>query len=277
MALMLDFYSGNPQPPYKDLMDKYNFLLFWRKFSMGGGPDTQLEIDIPPMKNAGAFLGGTHWCDPIQNWKNQSEYFLNQINKWNPVGLMYDVEQWWNDWDHQDKDHKLAPQKIIDNTAFIINYVQSRVGLPYLIYTARWFTMSYCPLLGPWIADKPSLIADYWDYGQFLDYKGRAVNYTMTSEAFASTIEFLKTDPLAKPTGVINPKGRQFSSRIMLDVCRGVNFDMSNWYGTDESFMTFFNLSPREQWDTIDNKKKDRMLEDLLIEHNHLTSDGFVI
>ena len=129
MNIIVDYYSGNAIPPFAAFREKYGIQLYFRKFSMGGGPDNHLEADVPLLRNAGCILGGTHWVDPIQSAANQAEYFLYQINKWHPSILLYDVEQWWADWNKQnaDTDPKLQPAKILNSV--MVDQTSKRFGI----------------------------------------------------------------------------------------------------------------------------------------------------
>ena len=129
MNIIVDYYSGNAIPPFAAFREKYGIQLYFRKFSMGGGPDNHLEADVPLLRNAGCILGGTHWVDPIQSAANQAEYFLYQINKWHPSVLLYDVEQWWSDWSKQNAatDPKLPPAKILNSV--MVDQTSKRFGI----------------------------------------------------------------------------------------------------------------------------------------------------
>jgi GH25 family lysozyme M1 (1,4-beta-N-acetylmuramidase) len=260
----VDYYSGNGILPFQKLHDAYGITLFFRKFSMGGGPDIWLEKDVPLLRNAGGILGGTHWVDPTQNAKNQGDYFLYQINKWKPAVLLYDIEQWWAIWGRQnpgkkadgtDIDPHIPSQKILDSTATIVEYVNARAGLPYLLYTGRWFTISYCPQLGQWIGAQPAMLASYPDYYFLwppapakparLTY--RPQDYSLLTPRPVDLLDYMArmdTKWMAVPTGVTNVKLWQITSRLVLPECNGDPYDYSRWLGDEADFRSFLRLDP---------------------------------
>jgi hypothetical protein len=232
--------------------------MLMRKFSMQLGPDAEIAGDVTAALAAGWEVAGTHWVDPIPapgEWYRQGDHFLRQADLYDPVAGALDIEQYWAVWqDYWDmlkgkitgaQVRKLAPNRIRDCSAFLYDYIMQRHPMPLLPYTARWFTASYSPMLGPWIGDKPSWIADYWDYRQFLDPKGRSVPYKRTDVEFSWLVDvFVPSDPINLPTGVTNCVFRQISSRMVLDPCRGVNFDMSQWMKSDDEYMKLFGIVP---------------------------------
>ncbi len=239
-TLLLDFYSGNRTPNYA-VFGKAGFRAAIRKFSMQLSQDIELDIDIPPLRAAGWGLGAYHWCDPIPPpgaWYKQADHFLRAVDKWKPEVLAIDVEQHWASWDN--KTLKLAPQRIADNALFIHDYVRARSDKPILWYTARWFTMGYCPQLGPIIGNKPAWIADYYLYGQNIPNPMH-----IDAAALTELIADVLADPIATPTGVTNIVMRQFESRLWLDGTAH-NYDYNVWLASDKLFYEWFKVSPPE-------------------------------
>jgi GH25 family lysozyme M1 (1,4-beta-N-acetylmuramidase) len=235
--LMLDYYSGNRQPNFA-VFGQAGFKAAIRKASMQLSQDIELDIDIPAQKAAGWGVGMYHWCDPIPApayWYKQADHFLRAIDKWQPAVLSLDVEQYWASW--SDKTQKLAASRILDNAGYLWDYIKARTGLPMMVYTARWFTVGYCPQLGPWIGNKPAWIADYYYYGA-----GVPSPMHVDAATLAKLIPNIVADPINTPTGVTNIVMRQFESRIWLDGTAH-NYDMNVWYD-DALFYDWFKLGP---------------------------------
>ena len=127
------------------------FELGIAKFSMGGGYDTNADGHIANFKNAGMKTGGYHWCDPTQDDIKQADYFLYKIDQNKPDMIMYDVEQWWNDWEKywarlrgeipNSQVPRLTMTQVADNLRNVVTRVLPRSGIPkhrHLVYTARW-------------------------------------------------------------------------------------------------------------------------------------------
>jgi hypothetical protein len=257
---IFDFASINVRPRFGALHEHYGQLLYLRKFSMGGGPDIGIAEDAALIRAYGDLLGGYHWCDPTQNATRQADYFLRMIDLHRPIVLMFDVEQAWP-WkaDHRNFDYSvvLPAAQILDNARRVVEHVRAATDLPYLIYTGRWFTISYCPDLGAWIAAQPAMIASYPDY-YFLwpkpEHNGgikarepyRLAEYDQFGAAPANLFEYLarmQSRWMAVPTGVTNVKIWQISSRLILPDCV-VPYDLSRWEGTLEEFRAFLRLPP---------------------------------
>jgi len=237
--LLLDYYSSNRQPNFA-VFGQAGFKAAFRKFSMQLSQDIELDIDIPAQKAAGWGLGGYHWADPIPApaaWYKQADHYMRAFDKWQPSVTMIDTEQWWSDWAHQDTLHKLAPNRIMDNAAYLWDYIGSRTGRPMIDYTARWFTAGYCPQLGPWIGNKPACIADYYYYGA-----GVPSPMHVDAATLAKLIPNIVADPINTPTGVTNIVMRQFESRIWLDGTAH-HYDMNVWYD-DALFYDWFQMGP---------------------------------
>lgn len=261
--ITVDYYSGNAIPPYEKFRDRYGIQLYFRKFSMGGGPDNNLEKDVPLLRNAGGILGGTHWVDPIQSAANQSEYFLYQINKWKPSVLLYDIEQWWSIWGRQNAgknadgtwiDPHLSPEKILNSVATIVGYVSSRVGLPYLLYTSSWFVTEYCKQLGTWIGTQPTMLAGYPDYFFLWPKQEKPVrrpyrpqDYDLMTPRPSDLVDYMSrmdVKQLAIPPGVKNVRIWQITSRVLTPESPTDPYDFSRWLGTDAEFRSFLGLDP---------------------------------
>jgi hypothetical protein len=241
--LLLDYYSGNRQPNF-DVFTAAGFRAGFRKFSMQLGPDGEINIDLAAQKKAGWGIGGYHWCDPSPSatqWPIQADHFQRQIDLYDPAVLMLDEEQYWMKWSEYWAGKVVAkapPTRIRDNAATIHEIVQRRnAPKPILNYTARWFTISYCPILGPWIGDKPACIADYYFYG-----KNTGI-MQIDAEGLADLIPDVLADPIATPTGVTNIVMRQFESRLWLDGTAH-NYDMNVWLKDDALFYEWFRMGP---------------------------------
>ena len=241
--LLLDYYSGNRQPNFA-VFGKAGFKAAYRKFSMQLGPDTEIDIDIKAQRDAGWGIAGTHWCDPSSapsQWPAQADHFQRQIDLYDPAVLVLDEEQYWMLWSEYwaGKVVSKAPAtRIRDNIATIYEIVKRRNDpKPIAHYTARWFTMSYCPILGPWIGDKPAIIADYYFYGRTVGIM------PIDADALAELIPDVLADPVATPTGVTNIVMRQFESRLWLDGTAH-NYDMNVWLADDALFYDWFQMGP---------------------------------
>jgi len=256
--LFADVYSGNPMVPYLNLRKNYGFRGLIRKFSMQMGPDTEIAEDLAAARDADwEVVAGYHWADPIANWLGQADCFLRMIDLHKPNGIATDIEHYWPRWPRTAGDIPLPASRILENAKFLDAYIKQRCDLPELKYTAKWFTMGYCPQLGPWIADKASWLAYYLDvYGYYPIGTKSKQAYPLTAEQFAAHLvtvqDIASTRRFAIPTGVTNPKLWQFSSRIILPECRGANYDMSIWLGDEADFRAFFRLSPPQP--TIDQR-----------------------
>jgi hypothetical protein len=252
---IFDFYSGNDVPPFTSLHARYGQLLYFRKFSMGGGPDLRIGEDAALIRGNDDLLGGHHWCDPTQNAARQADFFLREIERHKPIAIFYDVEQaWpWKTYAQLDYSKTLPANQILDNVVAIVERVNARAGLPYLIYTGRWFTIGYCPQLGPWIGAQPAMIASYPDYYFLWPKQEKPArmpyhlqDYDKITPRAASALEYLawmEKSWMAVPTGCTNVKAWQISSRLILPECR-VPYDLSRWEGTAEDFRSFLRLEP---------------------------------
>lgn len=245
---IIDFYSGNNPPHFKE-------MLYIRKVSMGGGPDARVAEDFAAIRSVNGLPAAYHWCDPTQSAVRQAGFFLDMISKHNPVLIAFDIEQ-THPWraDGRGYDYNADPLKadqIYANARTVVEYVTSRVDKPYLLYTGRWYTASYCPQLGPWIGNQPAWIASYPDY-YFLwpkvDKAQRQPYHLADYDPInprAKTVEeylaWMKTEWMAVPTGATNVKAWQITSRLINDG-ELYPFDLSKWLGDWDDYVKFLRL-----------------------------------
>lgn len=245
--LILDFYSGNPDIPYEFLMKIYHVRAFTRKFAMGFGKDwVDFEKDVLRLRAAGGKLLGYQWCDPTAIPAYQSELFLWQMHYCEKlgipiVGVMLDIEQAWP-WlnGKLDKTRVLSAQQILSNAMGVYDYLLQRVApLPIIIYTGRWFSLSYCGALGTWIANKPSIMAYYPDLYPPIGPKPSPYYPTYEEASIYLNARTKATCPTC--TGATNVIAQQSTSRMSLPGV-GANYDLSVWFGDDASLNQFFGI-----------------------------------
>lgn len=239
--LIVDYYSGNPDIPYETLMKLYGVKAFIRKFSMGYGEDDwDFENDILRLRMAGGKLLSYIWCDPTTYSGNQVDFFNSQMDHAqklgvDPIGIMLDVEQAWP-WGADGKlnySKVLPATQILNNAIAVYEKVKAIYNLPIIIYTGRWFSLSYCPKLGPWIADKPSIMAYYPDLYKPIGPK--PTGYTLTYEQEANYFNNIKKETCPTCTGATNVIAQQCTSRMKLHFMPA-NYDVSVWFGNDPAF-----------------------------------------
>jgi hypothetical protein len=161
--------------PYEELK-AHGVLLVFIKASMGGGYDKECDAHVEAARAAGLLVGLYHWCDPIQSWERQAQYFIDKIRKHNPDYICYDVEQWWDDWDDWANGTAgyLSVDQVTGNFRTIYKKVFKDTSFPYdrtFMYSADWFVNIYgsklitCLKEFPgrnWWADYTQLWLDDW-------------------------------------------------------------------------------------------------------------------
>jgi GH25 family lysozyme M1 (1,4-beta-N-acetylmuramidase) len=179
VVIDLSYWKKAHQVPYH-LFKEHDILLVVIKASMGGGYDQECDTHVGACKANGLKFGLYHWCDPIQDDERQAGFFLDKIYQHQPDYLMYDVEQWWDDWAKWQNKEATYPEdsiprgQVSSNFEAVYQKVTAESGYAYerqLIYTAEWFTDLY-PALVQSIRDFPG--KKWWaDYSKLslLDWR----------------------------------------------------------------------------------------------------------
>ena len=118
--------------------------------------DSRLEEHIGHAKFHNLPYGLYQWIDPTRSPSAQADYFLALIDKYRPTCAAADFEQYWASWEewynkimlHQDVQLTVLPaQTIYSNAKAYINYVVSRLKVPFIGYSGAWYIKAYCPKL----------------------------------------------------------------------------------------------------------------------------------
>lgn len=162
--------------PYKELK-AHGVSLVFIKASMGGGYDRECDAHVKAVRAAGLLVGLYHWCDPTQSNDRQANFFSDQIRKYKPDYICYDVEHWWDSWDayYSGTAGRLSATQVVTNFRTIYKKVYRDTQFPYdrtFQYSAKWFVDLYgAPLITAirefpgrnWWADYTQLWLSNWE------------------------------------------------------------------------------------------------------------------
>lgn len=168
-------WQNADEVPYAELKE-HGVVMAMIKASMGGGIDYECSKHVAAAREAGLLIGLYHWCDPTQSWERQAWYFIEQIRKFFPDYIAYDVEQWWDSWSgwHNGTAHRLSKDTVTGNFRTVYKKVYKETQFPYdrsKAYTAKWIVDIYGNDLitalnefpgGLWWADYTQLSLDNW-------------------------------------------------------------------------------------------------------------------
>jgi len=155
--------------PYKELKE-HGVVLVFIKASMGGGYDSECAAHVAAAREAGLLIGLYHWCDPTQHSDRQALYFVDQIKKYNPDYICFDVEQWWDSWEgyYNGTAGRLTAHQVVTNFRMVYKRVFKEIQFPYdrtFMYSANWFVDLYGASLITAIREFPG--RNWWaDYTQ---------------------------------------------------------------------------------------------------------------
>lgn len=129
------------------------------------------EEHITLARAAGLEVGGYFWNDPLDAPAYQAARILNEVKR---LGLRFaalDVEQWWSDWDAWWKAIQkqipwtqvphFTPLQIANNAGQVMALVKDAITVPWMVYTARWFTDAWAGPIMNWIGAYQSWVAQY--------------------------------------------------------------------------------------------------------------------
>lgn len=126
----------------------------------------KVECDLMKMP-----LAAYHWPDPIQAARPQAEAVLRWIDKYKPVAVFGDYEQWWSVWGtwYQAVAKKIAwaavaalsPARINDVYEEYVGIITARTATPLVSYTSRGFVTSHAPEMEKWLSRYPLWVAGY--------------------------------------------------------------------------------------------------------------------
>lgn len=156
-----DDYYGIGPVDYRAIKDGGGTFVI-HKASSGLRPDPMFESNCEAADKVGLINGAYHWDDPLVNDYQQAAYFNERV-RGKVSFVMNDVEQWWADWYKWNQ----AARKIIPWSA-VPHLSSSRIiqsgmrtseiiadgGLPFLTYSAAWFTAAHARDLGRLVLNK---------------------------------------------------------------------------------------------------------------------------
>lgn len=155
-----DYYGIGPVDYQKIKDGGATFVI--HKASSGLRPDPAFEANCEAADKAGLINGAYHWDDPLVNDYQQATFFLDRV-RGKVAFVMNDIEQWWADWYKWYKMirkeipasavPRLSSSRIIQSGQRTSEIISSG-GLPFLAYSAGWFTAQYARDLGKLVLNK---------------------------------------------------------------------------------------------------------------------------
>jgi GH25 family lysozyme M1 (1,4-beta-N-acetylmuramidase) len=118
--------------------------------------DSRLDEHLGHAKFHNLPYGLYQWVDPTRSPSAQADFFLALVDKYQPAFAAGDFEQYWSNWQdwnnkmvlHQKVELAVLPaDDIFSNAQGYVNYMTTRLKVPFVGYSGAWYLNGFCPKL----------------------------------------------------------------------------------------------------------------------------------
>ena len=272
-------------PPYAEMAKEGFYFAIVKVGGSGGHNDVRAEMHLQAAKDANMACMIYYWADPNVSWRTQLAHLLRLIEKYKPLAVALDFEQWWKSWDEwqksliglfpKDKVRIVPPNQINDVYRLLADNLAAATDIPVLIYTGKWFIDRYCPQLATWIGRYWVWLARYVDLGKKY--------YNVTWEQLRKLAPIGRMPEIPSGVPITSVVIQQFTSRVIYPGYNGP-LDTNDWKWGLKRLGEFlkFTFAPKEEpekvmWDEVDALAQALFCRAALVEHGYITPEGEVI